>query len=180
MSKINLNNYEFTKDVSYLESYLIAKIQFKKIIKNFNSHKFKKTFDELFFYEKNYKSFLKKNNKILCGVIGYLLDDCYFTDIFFWNILYQKTNILEYRYFCEGNFRILYKKGIRRIIIPIDKSRFKYEFYKKYCQKALFTKKEHKLLDEKLISLYENYYILEMNIEEYFEKSQEVERIKTF
>ena len=62
MSKINLNNYEFTKDVSYLESYLIAKIQFKKIIKNFNSRKFKKTFDKLFFYEKNYKSFLKKNN----------------------------------------------------------------------------------------------------------------------
>lgn len=178
MSEINLNNYEFTEDVSYSESYLIVKIQFKKIMKNFNSREFKKTFDELFFYEKNYKSFLKKNDKILCGVIGYLLDDCLFCDIFFWNILYQKTNILEYRYFCETNFRILYKTGIRRIVIPIDKSRFKYEFYKKFCQKALFTKKEHKLLDEKLISSYKNYHLLEMNIEEYFEKSQEVKRIK--
>lgn len=178
MSEINLNNYEFTKDVSYSESYLIAKIQFKKIIKNFNSRKFKKTFDELFFYEKNYKSFLKKDDKILCGVVGYLLDDCLFTDIFFWNILYQKTNSLEYRYFCDSNFIALSKMGINNVITPLDKSRYRHESFKKYLQKLFFTKKEHKLLDKKLISLYKNYYLLEMNIEEYFEKSQEVKRIK--
>ena len=95
MSEINLNNYEFTKDVSYSESYLIAKIQFKKIIKNFNSRKFKKTFDELFFYEKNYKSFLKKDDKILCGVVGYLLDDCLFTDIFFLEYFISKNQFFR-------------------------------------------------------------------------------------
>ena len=101
-----------------------------------------------------------------------------FTDIFFWNILYQKTNSLEYRYFCDSNFIALSKMGINNVITPLDKSRYRHESFKKYLQKLFFTKKEHKLLDKKLISLYKNYYLLEMNIEEYFEKSQEVKRIK--
>ena len=68
--------------------------------------------------------------------------------------------------------------GINNVITPLDKSRYRHESLKKYLQKLFFTKKEHKLLDKKLISLYKNYYLLEMNIEEYFEKSQEVKRIK--
>ena len=57
MSEINLNNYEFKKDVSYSESYLIAKIQFKKIIKNFNSRKFKKLLMNYSFMKKTINLF---------------------------------------------------------------------------------------------------------------------------
>ena len=176
---MNKNKYEFFDNQEFKEIYQIVKFQFKKIINNFNEFKFHDDLMHLFYYKENgYKCFLRKNNKILCGLFGWRLDNCVFCDIFFWIILYQKTNILEYRHFCERNFRIGYQKGVRNVIIPIDKSRFKYKIYKRYCQKAFFTKIEYKFSDKNLSKYYKNHYLLNVNLKDYFEKSQEVKRIK--
>ena len=42
------NKYKFCNNTDEREAYIIAKIQFKKIIKNFQETKFKDNFDELF------------------------------------------------------------------------------------------------------------------------------------
>lgn len=167
------SKYKFSKETNSTEVYKIAKSQFKKIIKNFNQNAFKDNFEELFYGgDSYYKLFLKKNDVILCGTLAFLFKGCAFCDIFFWNELYQKTNTIEFRYFCERFFRNTNKIGIKNMIVPMDKSRLKHESFKKYCQKLYFTKDEYKINDRLIKEAYKNHYLLKVNYKNYFKKAE--------
>jgi len=172
------NKYEFSNYENFDEVHKIAKLQFKKIIKNFNQYDFKDNSEDLFYGgDSCYKLFLKKNDVILCGTLAFLFEDCAFCDIFFWNELYQKTNTVEFRYFCEKFFRDTSKIGIKNMIVPMDKSRLKHESFKKYCQKLYFTKDEYFICDEIIEKEYKNHYLLKVNYDDYFKKSKQVKRV---
>lgn len=170
------NKYKFSREEDFDEIYKIAKFQFKKIINNFNEFEFRDDFTGLF--HGRYKYFLKKNNVILCGALGNVFEDYAISDIFFWNILYEKSNILEYRLFYEEVLSSLSEEGVKNLIIPMHKFRHKYGSFKKQCEKIFFTKTEHKFSDKKLINTYKNHYLLKVDLKEYFEKSKELKRIK--
>lgn len=167
------SKYEFSNEANSTEVYKIAKSQFKKIIKNFNQRAFKDNFEELFDGgDSYYKLFLKKNDVILCGMLSFLFKDCAFIDIFFWNQLYQKTNRTEFRYISEKFMIESSKIGINNAILPVDKSRSKYEIYKKYHQRVFFTEDEYKINDQLIKEAYKNYYLLKINYKDYFKKAE--------
>jgi len=175
---MNRDKYEFSNHENFDEVYKIAKLQFKKIIKNFNQYDFKDNFEDLFYGgDSCHKLFLRKNGVILCGTLAFLFEDFAFCDIFFWNELHQKTNTMEFRYFCERFFRDTNKIGIKNMIVPMDKSRSKHDFFKKYCQKLYFTKDEYDIRDKIIENEYKNHYLLKVNYEDYFKKSKQVKRV---
>ena len=62
---LNKNKYEFSNEENFNEVYSITKIQFKKIINNFNESRFEDNFTEIFYGDQDYhKLFLSKNDSI--------------------------------------------------------------------------------------------------------------------
>lgn len=166
--------YKFSNEEDFDEVYKIASLQFRKIIKNFNQYSFRSNFEDLFYGGDDCKKlFLKENNSIICGALTWTLEDTAFCDIFFWNGISHTQNKKKFRFFSERLFIYTQKKGINNIIIPLDKSRFKYEFFKKYCQKVFFSEEELVLSDKSLIDQYKNHYLLKINYENYFKKAEE-------
>lgn len=163
-----MSEYYFTEETNHKESYLIAKLQFTKIINNFNEIKFSYNFNKLFDGEKNYKLFLKKDNGLLCGALGHIYEDKVFMDIFFWNEMVDEYNMEIVRWFFEEFFRRTSKKNISHAILPLDKNRKKFEFFKKHNKIFFRSNKEFDPKDEYIKNLYTHYYLLEINYESYF------------
>ena len=165
------NKYKFCNNTDEREAYIIAKIQFKKIIKNFQETKFKDNFDELFKSDENhYKLFLKERDNLICGTLSYLYKNNALVDIFFWNEIFLHTNSKIFRFFCERFFEETQKIGIENMIVPMEKSRIKHESFKKYCQKLYFTKEEYNISDTELKNEYKNHYLLRVNYKNYYEQ----------
>jgi len=168
------NKYEFSNTANFKEVYNISKIQFKKIIKDFSELRFRNNFEEIFYGDQDcHKLFLSKNNSILCGTLAYKFEEYAFTDIFFWNEINHKRNTKEFRLFCERFFLDTQKIGIKNMIVPFDKSRFKYELFKKYCQKVFLSKEEYVPSDNFLINQYGDHFLLNVNYQNYFRKAEE-------
>ena len=168
------NKYKFSNTANFNEVYNIAKIQFKRIIKDFNTFQFRDNFEEIFYGDEYYhKLFLSKSDSILCGTLAYKFKEYAFTDIFFWNDISHKRNTKEFRLFCERFFLDTQKIGINNMIVPFDKSRFKYELFKKYCQKVFFSKERFIPSDDSLIDEYGDHFLLNVNYENYFQKAEE-------
>lgn len=166
-----MQKYYFTENVDYKEVYLIARAQFKKIINPFDEHKFKDNFEEIFYGDEDYyKLFLKKEGQILCGNLAYIFNDYIFCDIFFWNENIFKTNTKEFRFFSERFFLNAEKMGIKNTIIPLDKTRFKYKFFKKYCEKVFLSEDIFKITNNTLNNEYKNHHLLKINHQCYFNK----------
>lgn len=171
---LDKNKYKFSNKEDFNEVYSIAKIQFKKIINNFNELDFRDNFEEIFYNTDNYyKLYLTKNNSILCGNLSYIFEDCAITDIYFWNYILFSTNTKEALFFHEKLFKELSLLGINNTILPLDRSRFRYESFKKYCQKKLFSNSEYKISDPLISKQYENHYLLKINHKNYFKKAKE-------
>lgn len=167
------NKYEFCNTTDKHEAYMIAKIQFKKIINNFNEREFKYNFDELFESDGNhYKLFLKERGNLICGTLSFFSKNNVFVDIFFWNEVFFRTNSKIFRFFCERFFEETQKIGIENMIVPLDKSRIKHESFKKYCQKLYSTKEEYNISDIELKNQYKNHYLLKVNYKNYYEQKQ--------
>jgi hypothetical protein len=168
------NKYKFSNEENFNEVYNIAKIQFKKIINNFNEFDFKDNFGEIFYNTDNYyQLYLRKNDLILCGNLSYIFEDCAITDIYFWNDISFSRNNEEVRFFHEKFFKETSLLGINNTIMPLDKSRFKHEVFKKYCQKIFFSNTEYKTDDPLINKEYKNHYLLKVNHKNYFKKAEE-------
>jgi len=171
---LNKNKYEFSNEENFNDVYSITKIQFKKIINNFNESRFEDNFTEIFYGDQDYhKLFLSKNDSILCGTLAFKFEEYAFTDIFFWNEINHKRNTKEFRFFCERFFLDTQKIGINNTIMPLDESRFKHEAFKKYCQKIFFSNTEYKISDPLINEEYKNHYLLKVNHKNYFKKAEE-------
>jgi len=171
---LNKNKYEFSNEEDFEFVYKIAKLQFRKIMKNFNESNFRTDIKEFFFGGDDYhKLFLYKNNSLLCGVLTYISNEEAFCDIFFWNQVLCKENTEEFRFFCEKLMMDNQKMGIKNMILPLDKSRFRHESFKKYFQKTFLSKEEFVLSDEQTKKEYKNNYLLKVNCESYFKKAEE-------
>lgn len=163
-----MSQYHFTEETNHKESYLIAKLQFVKIIDNFNEIKFNYNFNKLFEHEKGYKLFLKKNGYLLCGALGHIHEDKVFIDIFFWNEMSDEYNMEIVRWFFEEFFKRTYQKNISGAILPLDKNRKKFEVFKKHNKIFFRSNKEFDLEDKYMKSLYTHCYLLEINYQSYF------------
>lgn len=174
------NKYKFCNDTDKREAYTIAKIQFKKIINNFNEKEFKCNFDELFESKKNHhKLFLKDQDNLICGTLSFLYKNNAFVDIFFWNQIFLRTNSKIFRFFCERFFEETQKIGIENMIVPMEKSRIKHESFKKYCQKLYFTKEKYNISDTELKNEYKNHYLLKVNYKNYYEQKWKITNSQT-
>jgi len=169
-----MNNLTFSEEADYREAYLIAKIQFKKIIKNFNEAQFKLLFDQLFHDKKNYKLFLKKDNTLLCGALGYIHQDRIFIDIFFWNRLMEEYSMNTVRYFFEKFFNKTSKMGIKSAILPLDLNRKKFKSFKKHNEIFFRSEKMFDLKDEYIKTIYTHHHLLEINYKYYFSQNEKI------
>ena len=165
---INMKNKEFTHSASYLESYLTARKQFKKIINNFDPKEFKSNFDELFFDEKNFKLFLKNEDGFICGALGYVYNQRVFMDIFFWNYDLCEYDMNTVRMFFEKFFLETKKLGITEAILPLDKNRKKFLSFKKHNQIFFRSTDELKINDPLINKLYDHQYLLKIDYKKYF------------
>jgi hypothetical protein len=171
---LDRNKYKFSKKENFKDVYNIARIQFKKIINNFNELDFRRNFEEIFYNTDDYyKLYLKKNNLILCGNLSYIFEDCILTDIYFWNDISFPRNNEEVRFFHEKFFKETSLLGINNTIMPLDKSRFRHKSFKKYCEKLFFATGEYKINDPLIKEEYENHYLLKVNHKNYFKKAEE-------
>lgn len=166
-----MSQYHFAEEANYKESYLIAKLQFTKIINNFNEIKFSYNFNELFNGQKEYKLFLKKDNRLLCGALGYIYEDKVFIDIFFWNEMSDEYNMEIVRWFFEEFFKRTSQKNISCAILPLDKNRKNFEVFKKHNKIFFRSNKRFDPKDEYVKSLYTDCYLLEINYESYFREN---------
>jgi hypothetical protein len=164
------NKYKFCNDTDEREAYIIAKIQFKKIIKNFQETKFKDNFDELFYDKKNYKLFLKKGDKLLCGALGFVYENKVFMDIFFWNFLFNDYDMNIVRLFFERFFEETTKINVNEAILPLDKHRKKFESFKKHNQTFFRSCEELQSNDYRVNEQYSHHYLLKVNYKNYFEQ----------
>lgn len=169
-----MEKQEFTQESNYLQSYLLARQQFKKIINNFDQKEFKSNFDELFFDDKNFKLFLKNKDDIICGALGYVYEKRVFMDIFFWNYDLGDYNMHTVRTFFEKFFLKTKDIGLIEAILPLDKNRKKFLSFKKHNQKFFRSREEFKIIDPYTVKEYSNHYLLKVNYEDYFSKSKEV------
>lgn len=168
---------KFTQESDYLQAYLLARKQFKKIINNFNSEEFKSNFDELFFDDKNFKLFLKDQNDIVCGALGYVHEKRVFMDIFFWNDDLSDYNMHTVRIFFEKFFLKTKEMGLIEAILPLDKNRKKFLPFKRHNQIFFRSTEEFKTNDPLINKLYDHQYLLKINYGDYFNKSKPVKRV---
>ena len=173
-----MENLEFTESSRYLEPYLLARKQFKKIINNFDPKQFKLNFDQIFFNKENLNLFLKNENGIVCGALGYMYKKRVFMDIFFWNYDLGEYNMHTVRVFFEKFFLKSEKKGATEAILPLDENRKKFLSFKKHNQIFFRSTEELKTNDPFIKDQYKHQYLLKVNYEDYFKKSKEVKRIK--
>ncbi len=167
-----MEKQEFTQEANYLQSYLLARRQFKKIINNFDSKKFKENFDELFFDDSNFKLFLKDRNDIICGALGYVYEKRVFMDIFFWNYDLNDYNMHTVRVFFEKFFSKTRDMGLMEAILPLDENREKFASFKKHNQIFFRSTEEFKTDDRLINKLYDHQYLLKVNYEHYFNQSK--------
>jgi hypothetical protein len=167
------NKYEFCNTTDKHEAYMIAKIQFKKIINNLNQQKFKDDFEELFGMSVGgHNLFMKQGNKLKCGMLAHHVGDNTFTDIFFWNVTNFEPNMHEVRCFFEKFFAQTAEKGIKNMIIPMHKDRKKYESFKNYNKRFFFSDEEFYIEDLYLKNQYPTHYLLKVNYKNYYEQKQ--------
>ena len=169
-----MEKQEFTEDSNYLQSYLLARRQFKKIINNFDPEEFKSNFDELFFDEKNFKLFLKSKDDVICGALGFVYKKRVFMDIFFWDYDFRAYDMHTVRIFFEKFFLKTKDMGLIEAILPLDENRRKFLSFKKHNQIFFRSTEEFKTNDPLINKLYDHQYLLKVNYEDYFAKSKEV------
>jgi len=167
-----MKNLIFSEETNYREAYLITKIQFKKIIKNFNEDDFRSNFDELFYDKKNYKLFLKNGDKLLCGALGFVYENKVFIDIFFWDFLFNDYDMNIVRLFFERFFQETTKINVNEAILPLDKHRKKFESFKKHNQTFFRSCEELQSNDRRINELYYHHYLLKVNYKNYYEQKQ--------
>lgn len=167
-----MKKQEFTQEANYLQSYLLARRQFKKIINNFDPKEFKTNFDELFFDDTNFKLFLKNKNDIICGALGYVYEKRVFMDIFFWNYDLGDYNMHTVRVFFEKFFLKTRDMGLIEAILPLDENREKFPSFKKHNQIFFRSTEEFKTNDAIINKLYDHQYLLKVNYEHYFNQSK--------
>jgi hypothetical protein len=167
-----MEKHEFAQESNYLQSYLLARKQFKKIINNFNSEEFKSNFDELFYDDKNFKLFLKNQNDIVCGALGYIHEKRVFMDIFFWNYDLGDYNMHTVRIFFEKFFLKTKEMGLIEAILPLDENRKKFPSFKKHNQIFFRSTEEFKTNDPFIKDQYSHQYLLKVNYEHYFNQSK--------
>ncbi len=160
---------EFKQDVDYLQSYLTARLQFKKIIKNFDAKEFKLNFDQLFFDKKNFKLFLQRGDTIVCGGLGYIYGERVFIDIFFWNQDLFEYDMHIVRIFFEKFFLKTKDMGITEAILPLDKNRKRFPSFKKHNQIFFRSREEVEISDPYTAKEYLNHHLLKVNIKKYFD-----------
>jgi hypothetical protein len=167
--------YKFTEKEEHRECYLITKIQFKKIIKDFNENQFKSNFDEFFYGRDNYyKLFLKKENELLCGSLGYIYQNKIFVDTFFWNQMFNDYNMYMVRAFFEELFKRTSEKNISCAVLPLHKNRKKFKSFKKHNQIFFRSEEEFKTEDQHIKNMYPDHYLLEINYESYFSANEAI------
>lgn len=172
-----MENYEFTNETDYLQSYLMARIKFKKIFANLNESEFRSNFDELFYSEQNYKLFLKEGETLICGGMGFVYGDKIFIDIFFWNYHSIKKHSLGCyirnpiaRHYFDHFFRETSKIGVSEAILPLGPNRKNFKSFKKHNE-IFFRSSEKFVTDDPHINkLYSNHYLLRINYENYFKE----------
>lgn len=167
----NMKQYHFTEEANYKESYLIAKLQFRKIINNFNEIKFSYNFNKLYSGENHYKLFLKKGDSLICGALGHIYEGKVFMDIFFWNEVSYEYNMQIVRLFFEEFFKRTSKKNVFYAILPLDKNRKRFDFFKRHNEIFFRSDKQFDLKDKYLKSLYIHHHLLEIKYESYFSKT---------
>lgn len=163
-----MKNQDFTQDSDYFESYLLARKQFKKIINNFDPAEFKSNFDQLFFDDKNFKLFLRNEDGIVCGALGYIYMEKVFIDIFFWNYDSCEYNMHTVRKFFEEFFLKTQEIGIKEAVLPLDTNRKKFLSFKRHNQIFFRSTKEIKPIDPNIKNQYNHHYLLAVNYKNYF------------
>ena len=159
--------YVFDKNADYLEAYLMARTQFKKIIKNFDRKKFKKNFDDLFNDEDTLQLFMYDDHVLKCGAICLTLEDVAFIDIFFWNQKEFATNKEEVRIFFDELFELATQKGIATLVVPMDTNRQRFQQFSKWVETLFHTNKDFVHTDPFIASQYKNERLLEVDIKKY-------------
>lgn len=166
------NQYKFFNTADFHETYRIAKIQFRKIISDFNEEKFREEFEELFLdkSESYHTLFLKKDEQLICGGLNFIAEGAIFCDIFFLNLFFFSLTMNEIRVFFGKLCLEAKQKNVNYLILPLDKNRLKYKSFRRYCERLFFTKNEKVLVDVELKEEYENHHLLLVNSDEYLEK----------
>jgi len=158
-----MQKYHFVEKVDYEEACLIAKIQFKKNIINFKQEEFKKNFYRLFYEKKAAKLFLKKEKKIICGVLAEIYQNKLLIDIFFWNSIFQKHNIKTTKMFFKEFVKMHSSEDIKHLIIPLQKNRKKFNQFKKTNQKFFKFIEPLDEKDKNIKKWYSNHFLLKIN-----------------
>ena len=167
-----MKNLEFTQDSGYHEPFLLSRKEFKKIINNFDFEKFKSNFDEVFFNEDKLSLFLKNENRLICGALGYIYEKRVFMDIFFWNHDLGGYNMHTVRVFFENFFLKSQEMGATEAILPLDEDRKKFLSFKKHNQIFFRSTEEFKTNDSYITDHYKRQYLLKVNYEHYFNESK--------
>ena len=159
--------YVFDKSVSYFEAYIIARMQFKKIMKNFNAKKFKNNFDDLFADKETIKLFMYDNDVLKCGAMCLTLEDVMFVDTFFWNQKEFATNKEEVRIFLDELFELATQQGIITMVVPLDADRKRFNQFNKWVETLFHTSKDFKHKDPLIATQYRNHRLLEVDIKKW-------------
>jgi len=164
-----MHNYTFTEEVDSKDCYLITKIQFKKIIKDFDEREFKNSFDRFFCGQDNYYNlFLKKDGQLICGALGYIYENKVFMETFFWNEMFKEYEMYIVRGFFEEFFKRTSEKNISCAVLPLYRNRRKFESFKKHNQIFFRSKEELETEDQHIKDMYSQHYLLKINYESYF------------